>query len=57
MANIIVLGAGLVGSVMANDLAKQHSVTSVDISYKNLNKLDGINTVCADPLIRIHYKI
>ena len=48
MANIIVLGAGLVGSVMANDLAKQHSVTSVDISYKNLNKLDGINTVCAD---------
>ena len=48
MANIIVLGAGLVGGVMAKDLAKQHNVTSVDISQKNLNKLDGINTICAD---------
>ena len=48
MANIIVLGAGLVGSVMANDLAKQHSVTSVDISSKNLDKIEGINTICAD---------
>jgi saccharopine dehydrogenase-like NADP-dependent oxidoreductase len=48
MANIIVLGAGLVGGVIANDLAKQHSVTSVDISSKNLDKLDGINTICTD---------
>lgn len=48
MANIIVLGAGLVGGVMAKDLAKQHTVTSVDISQKNLDKLVGINTVCAD---------
>ena len=31
MANIIVLGAGLVGGVMATDLAKNHNVTSVDI--------------------------
>ena len=48
MANIIVLGAGLVGGVMAKDLAKQHNVTSVDISQKNLDKLEGINTICTD---------
>ena len=48
MANIIVLGAGLVGGVMAKDLDKQHNVTSVDISQKNLDKLEGINTICAD---------
>ena len=48
MANIVVLGAGLVGSVMAKDLAKQHDVTSVDISQKNLDQLGGINTICAD---------
>jgi lysine 6-dehydrogenase len=48
MANIIVLGAGLVGGVMATDLSKQHEVTSIDISQKNLDKLAGINTICAD---------
>ena len=48
MANIIVLGAGLVGSVMARDLAKQHNVTSVDISQENLDKLQNIDTICAD---------
>ena len=48
MANIIVLGAGLVGGVMAKDLAKDHNVTSVDISQKNLEKLTSINTICAD---------
>ena len=48
MANIIILGSGLVGSVMAKDLAKQHNVTSVDISKEQLNKLEGINTICAD---------
>ena len=48
MANIVVLGAGLVGGVMAKDLATQHDVTSVDISQKNLNQLGGINTICAD---------
>ncbi|MBC8474593.1 MAG: saccharopine dehydrogenase NADP-binding domain-containing protein [Cryomorphaceae bacterium] len=48
MANIIVLGAGLVGGVMAKDLAKNHTVTSIDISQKNLDKLSGINTICAD---------
>ena len=48
MANIIVLGAGLVGGVMATDLSKHHEVTSIDISQKNLDKLAGINTICAD---------
>ena len=48
MANIIVLGAGLVGGVMATDLSKKHEVTSVDISQKNLDKLTGIKTICAD---------
>ena len=48
MAKIIVLGAGLVGGVIAKDLAKKHKVTSVDISKKNLNKIDGIDKICAD---------
>ena len=48
MANIVVLGAGLVGGVMAKDLAKLHEVTSVDISQKNLEKLTCIKTICTD---------
>ena len=38
MARIVVLGAGLVGSVMAEDLSIQHEVTCVDISKDNLDK-------------------
>ena len=48
MANIIVLGAGLVGSVIAKDLSIQHNVTSVDINKDNLDKLSRIRTICAD---------
>ena len=48
MANIIVLGAGLIGGVMAQDLSKQHNVTSIDISQRNLDKLNGIKTICTD---------
>ena len=48
MANIIVLGAGLVGGVMAKDLSTQHNVTSVDIDKEYLKKLKGIKTICAD---------
>ena len=48
MANITVLGAGLVGGVIAKDLAKNHTVTSIDISQNNLDKLNNINTICAD---------
>jgi len=39
MAKIIVLGAGMVGRAMAIDLAKNHSVTSVDISKDSLELL------------------
>ena len=38
MKKIVVLGCGLVGRVMAEDLSKDHEVTSVDISKQNLEK-------------------
>ncbi len=43
---IAVLGAGMVGSVIAIDLSKDHQVTSFDINQNNLNLLNqrfGIN--------------
>ncbi len=50
--NIAVLGAGMVGSVMAVDLANEHAVTSVDVNEKNLysiqNKNANIKTIKAD---------
>ena len=39
MKNIVVLGCGLVGRVMAEDLSQNHNVTSVDISQDNLDKI------------------
>ncbi len=39
MSKIIVLGAGMVGSAMAIDLAKDHSVTLSDIDLKALRKV------------------
>ena len=48
MSKIIILGAGLVGGVIAKDLAIHHDVTSVDISRKNLNLLPNIKTICLD---------
>ena len=50
MKKIIVLGAGLVGGVMAKDLAKEHEVTSIDISQKNLDNINvkKIKKICAD---------
>ena len=48
MANIVVLGAGLVGGVIATDLSKNHTVTSVDISQKNLEKLKDIKKSISD---------
>jgi len=38
MSNIIVLGAGMVGSTMAIDMAKKHSVTITDFNKKALDK-------------------
>ena len=50
MKKIIVLGAGLVGGVMADDLAKNHNVTSVDISKKNLDNItsNNVKKICQD---------
>ena len=47
MKKIIVLGSGLVGSVIAKDLSEQYQVTSVDLSKKNLDKIesDKINKI------------
>ncbi|MBX2843094.1 MAG: saccharopine dehydrogenase NADP-binding domain-containing protein [Flammeovirgaceae bacterium] len=48
---VVVLGAGLVGSVMAIDLSKKYEVTSVDKDEDVLGKLQinhGINIVIAD---------
>ncbi len=39
MSNIIVLGAGMVGSAMAIDLAKNHSVTLTDLNSQRLDQL------------------
>lgn len=41
--NIAVLGAGMVGRVMALDLAKEHSVTSVDVCDINLQSVQKQN--------------
>lgn len=38
MSNIIVLGAGMVGSTIAIDMAKKHSVTITDFDKKALDK-------------------
>ena len=52
MKKIIVLGSGLVGGTIAKDLAENHDVTSVDISSKNLEKINSskINKICTDIL-------
>jgi len=39
MANIIILGAGMVGSAMAVDLSKKHGVTLADLSIQRLEYL------------------
>lgn len=39
MSNIIVLGAGMVGSPMAIDLAQKHHVTLTDVSKDVLGRI------------------
>lgn len=41
MKKIVMLGAGMVGRVMAADLATDFEVTSVDVSPANLRRLEG----------------
>lgn len=52
MSNIIVLGAGMVGSAMAIDLAVNHKVTLTDLSIPRLNhinkKCPALNTLHLD---------
>ena len=48
MSDIVVIGAGLVGGVMARDLSHDHNVTAIDICQENLDKLNGINAVRLD---------
>jgi len=50
MKKVVILGAGMVGRTMAIDLAKKHTVTSVDISVDALKQLKekGINTIQFD---------
>jgi saccharopine dehydrogenase-like NADP-dependent oxidoreductase len=50
MKKIVVLGCGLVGRVMAEDLSKNHQVCSVDISNENLEKLESSDVIklCKD---------
>lgn len=45
MSKVIVLGAGMVGSAMAIDMAKKHSVTVTDISQDVLNR---VKQKCSD---------
>ena len=45
MSNVIVLGAGMVGSAMAIDMAKKHKVTVTDLSQ---NVLDKVKQKCSD---------
>ncbi len=52
MSNVIVLGAGMVGSAMAADMAANHQITLIDIDQHALDKArqkyKGINTVQLD---------
>lgn len=43
MSNVIVLGAGMVGSAMALDMARNHSVTLADLSKKTLDHIGQKN--------------
>lgn len=50
MKNVTVLGAGMVGSTIAKDLAKKYKVTSVDLYEENLSPLEnfGVHTIVHD---------
>lgn len=50
MKNITVLGSGMVGSVIAKDLAKKYKVTSADLFEEKLSPLKrfGIHTLAVD---------
>ncbi len=45
MNNILVLGAGMVGSAIVKDLAKDNNVSVIDINEENLNKFSDLNSI------------
>ncbi|MDX1829679.1 MAG: saccharopine dehydrogenase C-terminal domain-containing protein [Lutibacter sp.] len=61
MSNIIVLGAGMVGSTMAIDLTKKHNITLADFSQKALeiavNKCNKLQTLQIDVTNKIELEI
>jgi lysine 6-dehydrogenase len=57
MSKIIVLGAGMVGRTMAIDLAKNHSVTSVDISKEALEKLSLVSRQSSVAIAKIQFDL
>ncbi|GAA0212681.1 saccharopine dehydrogenase family protein [Kangiella japonica] len=54
MSNVVVLGAGMVGSVIARDMSEKHEVSVVDNNTQTLKlvkkRLPSINTIEADVL-------
>lgn len=56
MHNIIVLGAGMVGTAMAIDLVKSHHVTLVDIRQNALNRAVKKNTELSTEIIDVTNK-
>jgi len=48
MVNILVLGCGLVGRTIAQDLSKRHNVTVADKSQKALGLVPELNTILFD---------
>ena len=53
MSNIIVLGAGMVGSAMAFDLAKKHQVTVADLSETALSNIKSKNSKINTTLLNV----
>ncbi|MEN8185884.1 MAG: saccharopine dehydrogenase C-terminal domain-containing protein [Bacteroidota bacterium] len=56
MKKIIVLGAGMVGSAMALDLADKHEITSTDLDKKVLDKLKNKNPEIQTSLLDVTNK-
>lgn len=46
---ILVIGAGGMGSVIAEDLSRNHEVTVIDRSKESLDRLQGMKTFLGDP--------
>ena len=56
MSNIIVLGAGMVGSAMAIDLASKHQVTVTDLGQQVLNRVKQKNAKLNTQLLDVTNK-